>query len=76
MTHWETTAFGILAAVGQVVNKATGVPGWVNLIGEVCSAVGVAGLGYSAASSRGVQRQIDAGCETPPNATAKPETKS
>lgn len=60
MSNWETTAFGILAAIGQVLQHATGVPPWVNTVGEICNAAGVAGLGYTAASIRAMSKAQDA----------------
>lgn len=44
--NWKTTVGGILAAVGgYLVNSQTGV---LNLVGQVCQAVGLFFLGYSA----------------------------
>ena len=66
MKSWETTAFGIMAALGQVLVHAENMPGWVHLIGELLAAAGIAGLGYTAISVRGVNAQISQRTGTTP----------
>ena len=45
-SNWKTTLGGILAAVGSyLVNAQTG---WVNVVGQICQAVGLFFLGASA----------------------------
>ena len=45
-SNWKTTLGGVLAAVGSyLVNSQTG---WVNVLGQVCQAVGLFFLGASA----------------------------
>ena len=45
-TNWKTTIGGLLAAVGSfLVNSQTG---WLQVVGQVCQAVGLFFLGASA----------------------------
>jgi len=59
MNHFETTIFSIMAAVGMAVHDMTGVPAWVNLVGRVLMIAGTSGLGFSAASTRGVTKVLE-----------------
>jgi hypothetical protein len=46
MKNWKTTLGGVLAAIGAyIVNSQTGV---LNLVGQICQAVGLFFLGVSA----------------------------
>ena len=46
MKNWKTTVGGILAAIGSyLVNSQTG---WLQVLGQVCQAIGLFFLGASA----------------------------
>lgn len=47
MKNWKTTVGGIMAAVGGVLIN-TNPTGWVNILGQVLSAVGLLLVGGSA----------------------------
>ena len=50
MKNWKTTVAGVLAAVGQyLVNSQTG---FLNILGQVMSAVGLLLLGHSAIDAK------------------------
>ena len=59
MKSWETTFAGIIAAVGSVLQHDKTGPPWVSLLGECLSAAGLATLGYAAASTRTVTKQVE-----------------
>ena len=40
MKNWKTTVGGILAAVGSYLVNSNQT-GWINILGQVCSAVGL-----------------------------------
>lgn len=47
MKNWKTTVGGILAAVGSYLVNSNQT-GWINILGQVCSAVGLLLLGGAA----------------------------
>ncbi len=59
MNHFETTIFSIMAAVGMAVHDVSGFPTWVNLLGRILMIAGTTGLGFSAASTRGVTKVLE-----------------
>ncbi len=56
MRNWETTIFGILAGLGMALHGIAGIPAWVSI---VLSSIGTSGLGYAAASTRGVTKELE-----------------
>ena len=49
MANWKTTAAGIIAAVGTYLQTQTG---WLQIAGQVISAVGLLMLGHSASDKK------------------------
>jgi hypothetical protein len=52
MKDWQTTLFGAMAAIGQILFNATSLPPWVWTVGQCFTAVGLVGLGLYAPSKK------------------------
>lgn len=49
MTNWKTTLAGLIAAIGTYLQSQSG---WLQIAGQVISAIGLLMLGHSAADKK------------------------
>lgn len=50
-SSWRTTAFGLIGAVGAYLVTAKD-PAWLSIVGQILSAIAIAGVGMSARDSK------------------------